>query len=265
MHPFGARRPNTACAQPFASPDPVPRAGCGDGVTAAATDLYAAALQSTGPSPTGRTDPWFAQYEDGRRRSLAGALERWCSPADDVDRQLLARASGTVLDVGCGPGRLVVELARQGREALGLDISSVALRLARQAGATVIRRSVFSPVHGEGMWSTVLLADGNIGIGGAPVVLLRRCRELIAASGQILVEIEGEGVGYRTTRIRLERGTEASDWFPWAHIGADAVADAAGRAGLRVHEVWSAADRCFATLRRDTPTRGPVEERPALL
>jgi hypothetical protein len=129
----------------------------------------------------------------------------------------------------------------------------------------VIRRSVFSPVHGEGMWSTVLLADGNIGIGGAPVVLLRRCRELIAASGQILVEIEGEGVGYRTTRIRLERGTEASDWFPWAHIGADAVADAAGRAGLRVHEVWSAADRCFATLRRDTPTRGPVEERPALL
>jgi hypothetical protein len=220
-------------------------------VTAAATDFYAAALQSTGPDPSGPSDPWYAQYEDGRRRSLAGALERWCSPADDVDRQLLARATGTVLDVGCGPGRLVAELARQGRPALGLDISPVALRLARQAGAAVIRRSVFSPVHGEGLWGTVLLADGNIGIGGSPVALLRRCRELISASGQVLVEIERDGIGYRTTRIRLERGAEASEWFPWAHIGADAVAAAAGRAGLRVHEVWSAAGRCFATLRLD--------------
>ena len=215
----------------------------------AATDLYAAALESTGPGPSGRLDPWYAQYEDGRRRSLAGALERWCGPADDVDRELLSRARGTVLDVGCGPGRLVAELARQGRHALGLDISPVALRLARQAGATVVRRSVFSPVHGEGMWGTVLLADGNIGIGGSPVALLRRCRELIADRGRVLVEIEGPGVGYRTTRIRLERGTEASEWFPWAHIGADAVAAAAARADLRVEEVWGAGDRCFATLR----------------
>jgi len=99
------------------------------------------------------------------------------------------------------------------------------------------------------MWSTVLLADGNIGIGGSPVTLLRRCRELIAAAGQVLVEIERNGVGYRTTRVRLERGTEASEWFPWAHIGADAVAAAAARADLRVDEVWSAGGRSFATLR----------------
>jgi hypothetical protein len=215
----------------------------------AATDLYAAALQSSGAGRSGSLDPWFAQYEDGRRRSLAGALERWCGPADDVDRALLSRARGPVLDVGCGPGRLVAELARQGRPALGLDISPVALRLARQAGATVVRRSVFSPVHGEGMWGTVLLADGNIGIGGSPIALLLRCAELMAATGQILVEIERDGIGYRTTRIRLERGTEASEWFPWAHIDAAAVTAAAARADLRVDEIWGAGGRCFATLR----------------
>jgi hypothetical protein len=68
----------------------------------------------------------------------------------------------------------------------------------------------------------------------------------------VLVEIERDGVGYRTTRIRLERGTEASDWFPWAHIGADAVATAAERSGLSLAEIWSAGGRCFATLRNGT-------------
>lgn len=221
----------------------------------AATDLYAAALQSSGPGPSGGLDPWYATYEDGRRRSLAGALERWCGPADDVDRQLLARARGTVLDVGCGPGRLVAELARQGRHALGVDISPVALRLARQAGAVVIRRSVFSPVHGEGMWGTVLLADGNIGIGGDPAMLLARCRELVGPAGRVLVELDPPGTGMRADRVRLERGAERGRWFDWAQVGADAVDGPAADAGLRVEDTWERGGRSFAAL---VPTGGGI-------
>ncbi|MCW2682569.1 MAG: 3-demethylubiquinone-9 3-methyltransferase [Blastococcus sp.] len=222
-------------------------------MTAAATDFYAAALESTGRSALPAAEAWYVRYEGGRRRVLTGALDRWCSPADDADRRLLARGTGTILDVGCGPGRLVGELARQGRHALGLDISPAALRLARLAGGTVIRRSVFDPLHGEGMWGTVLLADGNIGIGGRPVALLRRCRELIAPAGRVLVEVERPGTGRRNTRIRLERGTEASEWFGWAHVGVDAVDELAAAARLRVAETWHETGRWFAALEAVAP------------
>ncbi|RBY95951.1 SAM-dependent methyltransferase [Blastococcus sp. TF02-8] len=217
-------------------------------MTLAATDFYAAALQSAGTRSADET--WFVHYENGRRYPLAGALDRWTGQADEVDLGLLARTRGTILDVGCGPGRLAAELAHQGRHALGLDISPTALRLARRSGATVIRRSVFDPVHGEGMWGTVLLADGNVGIGGDPVTLLRRCRELVAPGGRVLVETERPGVGLRTTRIRLERAGEASDWFDWAHVGCERIADLGADAGLHLGEAWDQSGRFFAALHR---------------
>ncbi len=124
---------------------------------------------------------WYVCDQAGRREPLRADLERWCGEADAVDLALLARAEGPVIDVGCGPGRLVVELARQGRSALGVDVSSAAVRLTTAAGGAAVRRSVFDPVPGEGRWGAALLADGNVGIGGDPVALLRRCRALVRA------------------------------------------------------------------------------------
>ncbi|TFV89654.1 methyltransferase domain-containing protein [Blastococcus sp. CT_GayMR16] len=191
---------------------------------------------------------WYARYEGGPRRSLGEALRRWCGTADSTDADLLARAPGTVLDLGCGPGRLVIELARQGRESAGVDTSRVAVRLARSAGATAICRSIFDPVPGEGRWDSVLLADGNVGIGGDPAALLSRCRELIGPAGRVLVELDPPGTGLRADRVRLEHGSQRGSWFDWAHVGADAVDEPAAQAGLRVDETWERAGRSFAAL-----------------
>jgi SAM-dependent methyltransferase len=210
------------------------------------TDLYAVALRSM--NEPGGHGHWYARYEGGPRRSLGEALRRWCGTVDATDRDLLARAEGAVLDAGCGPGRLVIELARQGRESAGLDTSRVAVRLARSAGATALCRSIFEPVPGEGRWDTVLLADGNVGIGGDPVALLARCRELIGPTGRVLVELDGPGTGLRSNRVRLEHGTQRGSWFDWAHVGVDAVDGPAVEAGLRVHETWERAGRSFAAL-----------------
>jgi len=211
-------------------------------------DLYATALHAMG-EPGGHRH-WYARYERGARHPLGGALRRWCGEADATDLDLLARAEGTVLDAGCGPGRLVIELARQGRDSAGLDTSRVAVRLARSAGATALCRSIFDPVPGEGGWDTVLLADGNVGIGGDPGQLLRRCAALLAPGGRVLVELDRPGTGLRVDRVRLEHGTRRGSWFDWAHVGADAVSEPAAGAGLSVQDTWERDGRFFAALGR---------------
>ena len=153
-----------------------------------------------------------------------------------------------MLDVGCGPGRLVAELARRGQSALGIDVAAAAVGLTTRAGGAAIRRSVFQRLPGEGRWGAVLLADGNVGIGGDPVVLLRRCRALVRPGGRVLVELEAPGTGCTTARTRLERCGEMTPWFDWARVAVDAVGGAAAPAGLRVQESWCAEQRWFASL-----------------
>jgi SAM-dependent methyltransferase len=222
----------------------------------APADLYDTALRSAG-RPEERWQ-WFVRYEGGRRHSLADALGQWVGSADDADRDLLARAEGTVLDAGCGPGRMVAELAAQGREAVGIDTSHAAIALTRALGAAAVHRSIFEPVPGEGGWDTVLLADGNIGIGGDPVALLERCRELIAPTGRVLVELDAPGTGMRATRIRLERGAVRGTWIPWAHVGVDAVDGPAEAAGLEVDAIWACDGRSFASLAPTADERAVV-------
>ena len=53
-------------------------------------------------------------------------------------------------------------------------------------------------------WRTILLLDGNIGIGGAPVALLRRAGELLAPDGRIVVETDPPGAPTHRVRVRLE-------------------------------------------------------------
>ncbi len=122
-----------------------------------------------------------ARLEDGTVVPLA--LERYVGPADETDEQILRAVRGPVLDVGCGPGRHLHALARRGVFALGVDLSPVAVELARGGGGRAIVGSIFDELPGAGTWHSALLLDGNIGIGGAPARLLERVRALLADGG----------------------------------------------------------------------------------
>lgn len=185
--------------------------------------------------------PLRIRYDHGGWSPLA--IPRWQGAARGADAGLLARAAGRTLDVGCGPGRLASALVRAGIPALGIDISPSAVRLTRLAGAPAVLSSVFEDVPDVGSWNGAVLADGNIGIGGDPVRLLQRMRELLAPRGQVLVELERPGIESTVQRIRLEAdGGRTGSWFAWSLLGVDAVAGTAAAAGLTVEEVWSAAD-----------------------
>jgi SAM-dependent methyltransferase len=186
------------------------------------------------------------EYAGGMRRELP--TQEWLAlrPGDTT---LLDRCAGPTLDVGSGPGRLTVALAERGMPALGIDITPYAVAMTRAAGGLALQRDVFGPVPGAGRWETVLLADGNIGIGGDPVSLLRRARRLLARGGRIVVEVEAPGVPSRTEDVRLRTAGARSDWFRWAHVSVDDIAELAARSAAQVIEGWEVSGRWFCTLR----------------
>ena len=176
-------------------------------------------------------------------------VSAWCRRRMPGDGGLLDRCDGPTLDVGCGPGRLTAALLRRGVPALGVDISATAVGMARRRGALALHRDVFTDLPGAGRWRCVLLADGNVGIGGDPARLLARCRALAAADGVVLVELHPPGVPSWAGRAVL-RSADGAAALRWAVVAADDVAAPAARAGLRVAETWTEAGRWFATLRR---------------
>lgn len=210
------------------------------GVVAASPGyLYARGLD-------GRVDELRVRRDDGTSSQVP--LAAWLGPLTDDDERLLHRVTGPVLDVGCGPGRHVAALARQGVVALGVDVSPVAVRTARSRGGHAIEGCVFDRIPGAGRWRTVLLLDGNIGIGGCPATLLRRTAALATRDGRIIVELDPPGAPTMRTRVRLEHGAQTSAWFPWAYVAADAVESLARDARLRVADSFVEGQRWFADL-----------------
>jgi SAM-dependent methyltransferase len=178
------------------------------------------------------------------------ALGRWLSPADETDELLLSTLAGPILDVGCGPGRHLHALARRGVFALGVDLSPVAVALARNRGGNAIVRSIFDHVPGAGTWRSALLLDGNIGIGGAPERLLARVRSLLAPAGDVLVELDPPGTDTQVLAARIETRAEVSAWFRWARVAYGDIEAIASAAGYDVLESAHHGTRWFARLGR---------------
>ncbi|MFG2966335.1 MULTISPECIES: class I SAM-dependent methyltransferase [unclassified Streptomyces] len=202
-------------------------------------DPYAAALRAgQGPLFLRRTDGWLLPLE----------VERWCARADPVDRAVLDRCEGAVLDVGCGPGRLVTELAFRGRTVLGIDVSAAAVEHTVRLGGQALRRSVFEPLPGEGRWGTVLLMDGNVGIGGDPGTLLGRAAQLLVPGGLLIAETAAVDVDERAdVHLTGDAHDAVGAPFLWARLGTPALLRYAR--GWEPAGQWAAGGRRFAALR----------------
>ncbi|MFB9234149.1 class I SAM-dependent methyltransferase [Plantactinospora siamensis] len=200
-----------------------------------------------------RPRPYWLIRPDGRWTPLP--VRRWHGPAEPAVRWLVARCAGPTLDVGCGPGRAVAAVARRGLPALGIDTSPVAVRLTRRRGAAALCRDVFEELPGEGRWAHVLLLDGNIGIGGDPAALLRRCAALLRPGGTTLVEVDAPGAGGWAGPAHLAYGRGAGPArrgpaFHWAGLASDLVHRYVPAGALTVQNVLPVQGRWFVELVR---------------
>ncbi|MUL81673.1 MULTISPECIES: class I SAM-dependent methyltransferase [unclassified Mycolicibacterium] len=191
----------------------------------------------------------WIRRDDGSLRHLP--VYSWLGGARaDIrfDHAIVNLCSGPTLDLGCGPGRLVAGLVRRGLPALGVDLSRTAVELARGSGAPVLCRDLFEPLPGTGRWQTVLLADGNVGLGGDPWRVLQRAGELLGWGGRCLVEFDMAATGIDAAWVRLESTCSVGPWFRWATVGLDCAARLSRDVGLAVTAVRPIGDRVIAVL-----------------
>jgi SAM-dependent methyltransferase len=230
----------TAAVEPARRPAPAGAASWRGSPAA----VYGSALRQ---AASGRPAPVDLVGTDGRTLRQADARV-WSEGLRAGDAGMLARCAGATLDAGCGPGRLAAALRAAGLPALGVDVSAEAVRQARRRGAVAVRGNVFGPLPDEGGWRHLLLADGNIGIGGDPLRLLVRCRALLAGDGDALVEVDPPGAPSWQAEVAVRAAGGLSTPFGWAAVGVDDLSRLAERAALRLVETWTEAGRWFGRL-----------------
>ncbi len=191
----------------------------------------------------------WVRRDDGRVTRLPVSSWLGGSGADaKFDEALIELCDGPTIDLGCGPGRLVAHLVNRGVPALGVDLSETAVELARNSGAPALRRDVFASLPGTGRWQTVLLADGNVGLGGDPGRILQRAADLLRRGGRCLAEFDSTTTGIDVGWVRLESEEQIGPWFRWAVVGVDSVPELAAQVGLAVADLHRIGRRVVASL-----------------
>ncbi|MDQ6754225.1 MAG: class I SAM-dependent methyltransferase [Actinomycetota bacterium] len=178
-------------------------------------------------------------------------VQTWCSPATPLEQTLLGALAGPLLDIGCGPGRLLAAAQTLGIPSLGLDTSAQAVEKALNRGTRALHQSVFAPVPQEGRWRSGVLLDANIGIGGNVGALLRRCAQLLAPDGTLLVEADPDDDADTAFQAVMEDDAgNLSEPFGWARVGREALAAYAERTDWQLALTQRIQGRVFCRLVR---------------
>jgi SAM-dependent methyltransferase len=193
-------------------------------------------------------DDGFIETSTGPQSYFA-PVARW--PA--VERRALRSVRGRVLDVGCGAGRVALELQERGHEVVGIDVSPGAVEVARRLGVRDVRLRRFDQVDASlGHFGSTVMFGNNFGLFAGAVKgrrMLRRLHGLVdrivASANDPYATDDPAHLAYQERnrrrgrmggqiRIRVRRREIASPWFDYLLASPDEVTELVDGTGWRV-------------------------------
>lgn len=143
---------------------------------------------------------WMERRYGPRRQSGRQAV---------VDRVSAAVPSGRWLDIGCGPGYLLKEVADAGWQAFGIDLSAKAVGLAKEVGLEVVCGS-FPEEAPAGQFDVISILY-TMEYFEDPKSTLAECRQRLAPGGVMVLQLKNFAFWQHAERYYR---TDAEIWCP---------------------------------------------------
>lgn len=139
-------------------------------------------------------------YPGSPRPGWKRLLQRILLLPEFLYRRLMGReilpfhGQGRLLDVGCGPGRLLQELREHGWEVYGVDFSPVAVERARSVGLAVTQGDLIGAAYEKEVFDVVLF-NHSLEHMYDPVSMLREAYRILKPGGRLVLYLPNAGSG----------------------------------------------------------------------
>ena len=190
----------------------------------------------------------------------------------DPEKRGLEHASGRVLDIGVGAGRVSLHLQDEGVDVVGIDISDGALRVSRERGVRqLLHMSACDLEFGSGSFDTAVAFCNNFGLCGSMdgvIGMMERLHDILSQDGVFVAEsvhptdtdneshlkyhesnaAEGRPPGQVT--LRLRHGDDVGDWFDLLMVTPEEMRHLCDITGFEIETVYEGKPMYVYILRR---------------